>query len=328
MASKTLTAFTPGGSELPILDLTAPAFSLPDADDLAVMESQYIEDSSRQTEPSGPLLQALQDSLLGSALLASARSYLAGLPTYLLKLGPENLSPDASSIDRRIAASFPAICARQRLADVARLTASGVLRTAEAYPNRPLCLVNIGGGAAADSWNTLLLAQRDSPDLLKARIVNVAIFDPDADGPAFAVNAFRRLSDVDAPLHGLDIRVSPWAISWSQLQELREALASLSARNSICAISSEGALFEYGSDEEIRSALNALESAVPEESFFVGSVTRSGACAEAARHLSRTATRPRSIEAFTELTASGGWRLDEYIPRPFSYQVRLRKAMA
>lgn len=326
MPRKNFMASASTGSELFILDITAPAFYLPAAEALATMEAQYLDEAGRQTELPEPVLKALQSSHLGSALLASAGSYLAGMPTYLLKLGPERLGADSSLIDRRIAASFPALCARQRLADVAQLTADGILRVAETHPNRPICVVNIGGGTAADSWNSLILAQRYSRELLKGRPVTVAVLDSDSEGPAFAIRAFRRLSEADAPLHGLDIEVQHWPIAWSQCGQLSEALARLNAKDRICAVSSEGALFEYGSDEEITSVLEALASATPEDTFFVGSVTRLGPCAEAAQRASRAATRPRLIEAFIELAGAAGWQLDECVTRPFSYQVRLSRA--
>lgn len=325
MHRKTLTARTASGSQLPILDITAPAFSLPTPGQLATMEIQYLEESGRQTELAEPLLQALRSSVLGNALLASAGSYLAGMPTYLLKLRPEDLGPDASFIDRRIVASFPAVCARFRLADICRLTASELLRTAAAHPNRPICLVNVGGGTAVDSWNSLILARRESPALLEDRPIAVAVFDPDTEGPAFAVNAFHRLSEPDAPLDGLNLHVHHWPVTWSELGQLRETLASMRVQDAICAVSSEGALFEYGSDEEITGVLRAIHNATAETAFVVGSVTREGPCAKAAQRASRAATRPQSMEAFSQLASSAGWRVDHTITRPLSYQVQLAK---
>jgi hypothetical protein len=246
----------------------------------------------------------------------------------MLKLGPENLGANATLIDRRIAASFPALCARLRLADISQFTASALLKTAAAYPHHPICLINIGGGTAADSWNSLILARRESPHLLKDRPITVAIVDPDSEGPAFAANAFRRLSEPDAPLHGLRMDVHHAPIAWSQLDQLSETLAKLGAQDAVCGISSEGALFEYGSDEEITSVLAALHSTTAANAFIVGSVTRKGACAEAAQRASLAATRPRSIDAFSDLATESGWRVDHSIARPFSYQLRLTKITA
>ena len=54
---------------------------------------------------------ALAQSTLGAAVMAARGSYLAGLPTYVFKLGPEQLGSCDSPLDRRISASFPALSA-------------------------------------------------------------------------------------------------------------------------------------------------------------------------------------------------------------------------
>src|ERR1700752_13699 len=95
---------------LPIVDVTNPAFALsPSTDELAAMEAQYVQESAQSQNVTPEVRAALASSRLGSGLMAARGTFLTGLNTYLLKLGPENIPADFHPIDRRIAASFPAI---------------------------------------------------------------------------------------------------------------------------------------------------------------------------------------------------------------------------
>src|ERR1043166_4978090 len=99
------------------------------------------------------LRAALAQSTLGAAVMAASGTYLAGLPTYVFKLGPEHLASCDSPLDRRLAASFPALTMRIRLQDMVNLLAGGLGAAMSRDASRPLLLMNIAGGAAADSWN-------------------------------------------------------------------------------------------------------------------------------------------------------------------------------
>ncbi len=74
--------------------------------------------------------------------------------------------------------------------------------------------------------------------------------------------------------------------------------------------SSEGGLFEYGSDSEIQSNLQTLRE-FPEVLAVIGSVTRADEPIQRVRQMGRAATRPRGLEVFRALnrTAKTGWRL-------------------
>jgi hypothetical protein len=147
MTSGVLSATTDDGLCVPVIDVTHPAFAVTTTDtELAALCDQFVLESKERREIPAPLREALQRSMLGRALIAASGTFVTGMDTYLLKLGPENLGAEASPIDRRIAASFPALMTRVRLQDVARLLADGLSRTAAATSPRPLCLVNIGGG--------------------------------------------------------------------------------------------------------------------------------------------------------------------------------------
>ena len=90
--------------------------------------------------------------------------------------------------------------------------------------------------------------------------------------------------------------------------------------------SSEGGLFEYGSDDEIGANLDCLRDEAPADFAMVGSVTRDDATSRRLRQTSRHAMRPRGLVVFRALCARSGWRIARAIERPFSDQVALTRA--
>src|SRR5262249_56081185 len=84
----------PTGLRLPVIDVTHPAFtvSVPD-EELTAMARRFV-DEQRGTVPLPPAVAAtLERSLLGGHLLRSTGTFLSGIGTYLLHLGPHNLPP-------------------------------------------------------------------------------------------------------------------------------------------------------------------------------------------------------------------------------------------
>ncbi len=327
MRTDVVYAMTDEGEKLAVIDVTNPAFSVSATDEeLAAMAEKYILEAGRHNEIPATLREALRNSKLGRGLMAASGTFVDGMTTYQLKIGPENLGESFSPIDQRIAASFTAFAARLRLQDMARLMAGGQADAAMAEPRRPLCLVNIGGGPGADSWNALILLIRGNAGLLDDREIVLAILDLDQRGPAFGGRALDALCASTGPLSGLKTKFEHLGYEWSCASRLREALRELRAGDLLCGISSEGALFEYGSDEEIVSNLQALHAGTAADSIVVGSVTREGKPVRASLIGNRVPTRPRTIEAFRALAEQGGWVVQEVLERPFSYNVRLVKA--
>jgi len=320
-------AKTEEGVELPVIDVTNPAFRVSATDaELATMAEQYILEAGKQQEVPVALREVLRNSMLGRGLMAAAGTFLDGMSTYLLKLGPENLGMAASPIDKKIAASFPAFTARLRLQDMARLLTDGLLRAAAEEPRRPVCLVNIGGGTGSDSWNTVIWLQGEQGELLVGREIGIAVMDLDARGPGFGGRSIAALCAAGGPLGGLKVGFRHFSYDWSDAGRLRKLLRELEAGAAVCGISSEGGLFEYGSDEEIVSNLRALDAETPRDAVVVGSVTRDGGPVRASLIASRVLTRPRTIEGFRSLCRQGGWTVEEARERPFSYNVRLVKS--
>jgi len=100
------------------------------------------------------------------------------------------------------------------------------------------------------------------------------------------------------------------------------ALKEAQARGSIVMCSSEGGLFEYGSDDEIVANLKALRGHCSVVAV-VGSVTRADELTQRLRQTSGAATRPRGLEVFRELAGKAKWRVSRVGKRPFSDQVVL-----
>jgi hypothetical protein len=327
MGNIVIYAKTEDGLELPVIDVTNPVFAVSATEEeMAAMLEQFIRESQERGELPAAVRQALQNSLFGRALMAASGTYLDAMSTYQLKLGPDNLGAQAAPIDRRIAGSFPAFSSRIRMQDMARLLAEGLTTAAAERPHRELRLVNIGGGVAADSWNALIHLQAERPGVLAGRKIIVTVMDADPRGPAFGLRALEALRGAPGPLRGVDIRFEYLSYEWSETERLRAALESLAAAGALCAISSEGALFEYGSDAEIVANLRVLREGTAADAIAVGSVTRDGAAVRASARANGVATRPRTLEGFRGLAAEGGWVLQTVVERPFSFNLRMARA--
>jgi hypothetical protein len=326
-------AVTDDGIELPVIDVTHPAFNLQlsDADLDRFLQMQLQEMKDRQRIPA--FLQRLflglmqRRSILMRGIASSAGTFLSGLNTYLLKLGPDNLNDSyANDIDRRIAASLPVLSARLRLQDVARLLAQGLAPALKVKAKTALHLLNIGGGPAIDSMNALILLQKERPELVSGRDIFIYSLDLDDAGPNFGARALAALQKASGPLYGLEIGFRHIKYDWSDPRGLRTLVNSFDGGNDvIVSASSEGALFEYGSDEEIESNLQVLHETTPVESVMVGTVSRADEIGRLFHGASRAAINLRGLEAFTTLGLRAGWKLTEVIDRPLSHDVLMRK---
>jgi len=308
---------------LPIVDVTNPAFAIaPSAEELAAMSAKYVEESRSQDVPP-QLREALSRSRLGSGLMAARGTFLSGLNTYLLKIGPENLPEDFEPIDRRIAASFPAVTTRLRLQDMASLMSEGLTGVLAADDHRPIHFINIAGGPAADTWNTLIRLKRVNRPVTD-REISISVLDVDRQGPEFGALAFEALQAGSGPLEGMRLRFRHHSYHWGEPGELRQLFGLQGLQRSVCAVSSEGGLFEYGSDEEIAGNLTTLSELTPSDTVVVGSACRTGELTRVHSEIGVT-LRPRTPEAFRDLVEQTGWQVDRIIERPFSNNFRLVK---
>jgi hypothetical protein len=323
-------AFSADGIELAIVDVTHPAFAVAiDDAELARQVAAFVAQGPPLAKFPAFLRRWLLRLLLRGSTLArgiarSNDSYLPGMDTYLLKLGPENLGAAYTTpIDRKIAAALPAFAVRLRLQDVAGLLAEALRPRLADAPGRPLHFLNIAGGPAMDSLNALLLLAREDRRLLEGRPIRIAVLDLDAAGPTFGARALAALAAEDAPLRGLDVSLHHVRYDWSNADALEPTLAAARAAGALVAASSEGGLFEYGSDEHIVANLARLRAGAPPHAVMAGSVTRADRPVQVLQLSSTAALRLRGLTLFRPLAASAGWAVARAIERPFSDQVLL-----
>jgi hypothetical protein len=323
-------AVTNDGLELPVVDVTHPAFACALTEEKQrALTAHFLEEQRRFARLPGWLRAVMlrffmRGSRIGQGLRRAEGGFLDGMTTYLFKIGPKNLGSYAVPVDRRILMSLPAISVRLRLSDMARLLADGLAPRLAKDARRPLQLVNIAGGPAMDSLNALLLLQREQPQLLAERRITLRVLDGDENGPAFGERALTALLAPGAPLSGLEIEFRHAPYDWSRAAELAPLLEPARQEGAQLVVSSEGGLFEYGSDRDIVENLKALPRAP--EVFVVGSVTRDDEVIRTLKLTSTAATRPRGLPVFAHLAEQAGWRVARSISRPLSDQVLLEPA--
>jgi len=324
MADSIYYATSAEGARLPIVDVTHPAFAVNVTDDeLAALSDSYVHGGPQRSAVPAQVLEALKRSQLGRCLFAASGTYLSGIATYLLKLGPENLPEGAEEIDRRLAASFPALMTRLRLQDMTHLLADGLMPTLRDTQERALALVNLAAGVAADSWNALIMLR--GAGVLQQRAVSIVAFDREEAGSTFARRALETLRAQRAPLAGVNVAFRHEPYDWSDADHLRSRLRDMPGAD-LCAVSSEGGLFEYGSDDVVVANLRVLHESTTTETIVVGSATREGNPVRASQVATHILTRPRTLDAFAAIVREGGWNISRVIARPFSYHVSLHKA--
>src|SRR5262249_46402443 len=155
---------------------------------------------------------------------------------------------------------------------------------------------------------------------LGQRDIAIDVLDWDEEGPSFGEAALASLSA--GPLNGVRVAFRHVRYDWRETFPLAKVLEDARKVGTLVVCSSEGGLFEYGSDEEIRQNLKILH-AFAEVQGLVGSVTRADEAVRRLRETNTPATRPRGLEVFGRLAASAGWKISRAIERPFSDQVLL-----
>jgi hypothetical protein len=329
-------AVTDGGLEVPVIDITHPAFEVSlNETELESLLQQYIQEV-KGPQKTLPFLRNLlfgymrKRSVIMRDLMGATGTFMSGMNTYFMKLGPDNLNKSYfSSIDRKITASSAGVYMRLRLQDMAHLLTDALDPLLSARKDAILHLLNIGGGAAIDSLNTLILIRKRNPDLLVGRKIFIYSLDQDTSGPNFGARALVALCAEGAPLHGLEISFQQMAYNWSNFAGLQSLVESSKNWPGIVAVSSEGALFEYGSDEDIAGNLQALGKVTPADAVVAGSVTRAddlGRMLNGASLGSRAAFQFRGLEAFRLLAFHSGWEAKKIIDRPLSHNVLLEKS--
>ena len=324
-------AFTAGGVELPVIDITHPAFHQELGEEQLAAAAERF---ARQEAAKGPLARWLQRhllpfflkrSIIGRGLLRSRGGYLDGMSTYLMKLGPQNLGAWASDMDRKLVEGMnrAGLSLGQRLQDMAESIAAGLRPALAAEPQRPLHLINIAGGPSMDSLNALILLAKEG--LLTGRSLRLSILDLESDGSRFAAAALAALQGPEGPLRGHSIALDLKPYDWNEAEPLIALLQSLEP-GALAALSSEGGLFDYGDDAAIGAHLEALQAHSPGDTLVVASLspphTRPGG-PFARNGIAKVVQR--SFDDLNALAAPRGWKIVARRSRPISLVARLRK---
>ncbi|MBN1550726.1 hypothetical protein JW979_04635 [bacterium] len=323
-------AETSKGWELPVIDLTHPAFGFDiDKNELSEISRESLRWLKRYGHLPG-LLRRLISSRL-PMIERDNHHWGNGMSAYLQKLGPENLPKILSGIwSRRISRLIGAVCLRLRLRDMVKLSVEHLVKILPVTGNRPLCMVNIGGGTAADSLNTLLTLHRTFPSLLLKQRIAIYVLDTDTAAPLFGSRALAALMSNDGPLAGLRVSFHHITRDWNHPESLGMLLKHLREMKSVVMVSSEGALFEYGSDEVIIANLAMLRDHSPPETIIIGSVIQRFEDADPNLILLQSITempiRFMGLNMFEQLAGQTGWSMAASpLENPFFHVVCLTK---
>jgi len=254
-------AFTDSGAELPVLDITHPLFiaSVDDADiDLLIRNSPHQAQRIKEMPDYVKRFLGKRSVIMGGIYLKDSKDlYLNGMSTLMSKMGPYLIGGGWKTFfDRNFSMSLSPLSMRMRLRDTCRLQKDALLPQLKANLQKKLCFVNIAGGTANDSINTLILILKEDPTLLKNRKTEITILDSDTFGPNYARRCIKSLREPEGKFNGLEIACHHIKYNWNNTNKLSQLLSE--KQDCIVLASSEGGLFEYGSDEAIISNLNAL----------------------------------------------------------------------
>ena len=265
-------AYTDDGMELPVIDITHPLF-------LESMDEINLADLRKESLKGAKNLRELPDShkkILGERsyiyrgffLKDPHKTYLSGMSTLMSKLGPQLIGGGKErDIDRQASQSIGPVSARMRLMDICMLQADILIPELKKSSHKKLCFINIGGGAASDSINTLILILKENRTLLENRKIEINDLDIDTWGPNFARRCIEALKAPECHFHHLDVSFNFINYDWADTRKLTNLLSERKDCIVICA--SEGGLFEYASDAEIIDNLNSLFENSPDNMRIV-----------------------------------------------------------
>ena len=150
------------------------------------------------------------------------------------------------------------------------------------------------------------------------------MLDLDDAGPFSATTRSSRSRPIAAPLAGLDVVFDHRRYNWDEPAPLGVLLRELGMADAIVAASSEGGLFEYGSDDAIVANLEALRAA--NVKLVAGSVTSSDEAPRRNITASRFKLIPRGLQGFAPLAARARLPIAQAETAQLSDQVLLRPA--
>jgi hypothetical protein len=271
--------FTENGVELPVLDITHPLF-ISSIDEVKLKEMlKKAEKNAEETAEKFNNMPAFIKKFLAnhsftmSELLQnkSDNAFLSGVSTLMLKLGPGLIGKGRKRfLDRLASRGIGGIVLRMRVRDLSKCQATALIPLLRKSPDKNLCMINIAGGAASDTINTLFLILQEDPLLLKNRKIEIYVLDIDSFGPAFAAECISVLKSPAGQFNNLNISFRHIQYDWNNTSLLNKLLSE--RKEWLLACSSEGGLFEYCSDEVIDKTLDTLFNNSNSEIILTGSL--------------------------------------------------------
>jgi hypothetical protein len=326
--------FGAGVVRVPILDVTNPSFLLEDTEiSRAALDAAYLKEEQRQSKRPRWMTQLMlkagaHQSRFVHRLVYPSASYFDGLTTYLCKLGPDNLPPGFNTkLDQKVAATPHVLSIRLRLQHCVHLLADALTAPLQQVPARPLHLFNIAGGTAIDSLNALIVLRQRAPELLD-RPIRIFVMDIDEVAPSFGALATSALTRLGRPLSRLDLEFLFQVYDWNDARPLAFKIAQSVKEEAIVALSSEGGLFEYGTDDAIVSNFRAMTGEGSAAPLVVGSVTSADSIRRASLQRQNFTLYPRTVEEFEKLARQAGFATTKVRNTPLSYQVLLERSDA
>jgi hypothetical protein len=272
-------AFTINGVELPVLDITHPLF-LSSIDETRLKKMLLdAEKNAKKTAEKFKNMPPLILNFLAKRSFTMAEllqnkgdnAFLSGVSTLMLKLGPNLIGKGRKRfLDRLASKGIGGTVLRMRVRDISRCQASLLIPLLRKYQQKDLCMINIAGGVASDSINTLFLIQQEDPLLLQNRNIEINVLDIDSFGPAFAAESIFALKKPSGRFNGLDISFRHIKYDWNDTVILNKLLTE--REEWLLSCSSEGGLFEYCSDEVIEKNLVTLYNSTSSELTITGSL--------------------------------------------------------
>jgi hypothetical protein len=272
-------AFTLNDIELPVLDITHPLF-LKSIDEFKLKETLIkVEKSADKTaEKFNNMPSFLKKFLANRSFIMSElihedgdNSFLTGLSTLILKLGPGLIGKGRKRfLDRLSSKGIGGIVLRMRVRDICKCQAMIMIPLLRKLPGKDICFINIAGGAACDSINTLFLIQQEQPELLKNKQIEINVLDIDTYGPTFADRCIKALKTPGGRFSELNVSFRHIIYDWNNTDKLEKLLTDRKEWLQIC--SSEGGLFEYCSDEVMIRNLSTLYNNSNEDIYIAGSL--------------------------------------------------------
>lgn len=318
-------AYTLNGVELPVLDITHTLFNESiDEERLKEMvrKSEKTAEKTAEKFNNMPLwlkiFLAKRSFIMSELLQRNADdSFLSGLSTLMLKLGPGLIGKGRKRFfDRLSSKGIGGVVLRMRLRDISKCQTRAMIPLLTKSPEKDICFINIAGGAASDSINTLFLIQQENPAFLKNRKIEINVLDIDTYGPAFSERCITALKAPENRFNGLNISFRHIHYDWNSTRELKELLSERKEWLQIC--SSEGGLFEYCSDEVIIKNINTIYDNSAEDIIIAGSllhdIKKVDAGIIAALKIS-TSIKPRflGIDGLKNIIEKNKWKLDSII---------------